>query len=315
MRTFRRSRLALALDYLWVLPQYLYPHHLLSKLAFYITRARYAPIRIALTRWFVHHYRVDLQEAVHTDIAAYPDFNSFFTRSLRPGARLLRADPAAIVSPADGVVSQIGRLENDRLVQAKGRMYRLADLLGGHQAWCETFMGGSFITVYLSPRDYHRVHMPVGGKVIEMLHIPGRLFCVNPATARVVSSLFPRNERVITYFEGVTGPFALILVGALLVGSIETVWAGTVTSSGWKQPEFQRGSTRPERPVFLARGAEAARFNMGSTVIVLFPAGSAEWDPDLQAGARLAMGQRIGEMLAAGTAADQLIPKEKLDLG
>jgi phosphatidylserine decarboxylase len=245
----------------------------------------------------MRHYRVNLQEAVHTEIADYPDFNSFFTRALRPGARPMPNDPAAIVSPVDGEISQVGQLERDSLLQAKGRTYALDDLLGRRHSWCETFMGGSFVTIYLAPRDYHRVHMPVSGTVIEMLHVPGRLFCVNPATTRLVSSLFTRNERVITFFETATAPFALILVGALLVGSIETVWAGTVTSSGLKQSQLQRYSMKPGHPVALTRGTEAARFNMGSTVIVLFPVGTAEWDAKLRAGARVTVGQRIGEML------------------
>ncbi len=298
MAVLRQSRWARALDYLWVLPQYVYPQHLLSRLVFHITRMRYAPIRTRLIKWFVHHYRVNLEEAVHTDIAAYPDFNSFFTRSLRLGARPFPADPAAIVSPVDGDISQVGHIEKDLLLQAKGQMYRLADLLGKRQSWAETFMGGSFVTIYLAPRDYHRVHMPVGGKVIETLHIPGRLFSVNPSTTRIVSSLFTRNERVITFFETATTPFALVLVGALLVGNIETVWAGTITPTSSKRPPLEHYSKKQEHPVVLARGAEAARFNMGSTVIVLFPAGTAEWDPHFGAGKRVAVGQRIGEMLA-----------------
>lgn len=298
MAVSRQSRWAHAADYLWVLPQYVYPQHLLSRLAFYVTRMRYAPVRTRLIKWFVHHYRVNLEEAVHTDIAAYPDFNSFFTRSLRPGARRFSADPAAIVSPVDGDISQVGHIENDLLLQAKGQMYPLAELLGRRQSWPETFMGGSFITIYLAPRDYHRVHMPVEGKVIETLHVPGRLFSVNHSTTRVVNSLFTRNERVIIYFETASTPFALVLVGALLVGNIETVWAETTPPTGSKRPQLRHYGKKQEHPVALARGAEAARFNMGSTVIALFPAGTAQWDPQLHAGTRVTVGQRIGEMLA-----------------
>lgn len=298
MAAFRQSRGGRTLAYLWVLPQYVYPHHLLSRLVCHVTRMRYAPIRKRLIRWFVRHYRVTLDEAVYADIADYPDFNSFFTRPLRPGARPLPTNPAAIVSPVDGDISQVGQIERDCLLQAKGRMYRLADLLGRRQSWGETFLDGSFVTIYLAPRDYHRVHMPVSGKVIETFRVPGRLFSVNPSTTRMVNSLFTRNERVITFFEGPKAPFALVLVGALLVGSIETVWAGTVTPTGSKCPQLQRHGKKPEHPLVLARGAEVARFNMGSTVIVLFPAGTAEWDLDLHAGTRVTVGQCIGEMAA-----------------
>lgn len=287
-------------DYLSVLPQYIYPHHFLSRLAFHITRIRYAPFRKPLIKWFARRYRVDLQDAIDADIAAYPDFNSFFTRALRPGTRPLPADPAAIVSPVDGDISQLGQLERDRLLQAKGRRYRLDDLLGKRQWWCETLMGGSFITIYLAPRDYHRVHMPIGGKVVETFHVPGRLFSVNPSTTRVVNSLFTRNERVVTLFETATAPFALILVGALLVGSIETVWPGAVTPTSSRWRRLQHHSKKQEHPLALARGAEVARFNMGSTVIVLFPAGVVEWDPHLAVGGRVVVGQRIGNMLSLG---------------
>ena len=293
-----RSQATRITDYLSVLPQYAYPQHILSRLVFHVTRIRYAPIRKQLIKWFVHRYRITLQDAIDTDIGAYPDFNSFFTRALRPGARPLPADPAAIVSPADGEISQLGQMERDGLFQAKGRWYRLADLLGKRQSWCETFMGGSFITIYLAPHDYHRVHMPIGGTVIEMLHVPGRLFSVNHSTTRVVNSLFTRNERVVTFFEAATAPFALVLVGALLVGSIETVWAGTVTPTRSKKARLQYHGKHQEHPLALVRGAEVARFNMGSTVIVLLPAGAVEWDPQLGAGTRVAVGQRIGKMLA-----------------
>jgi phosphatidylserine decarboxylase len=296
MTAFRKSDSWRALDYLRVFPQYVYPHHLLSRLAFHVTRIRYAPIRKRLIGWFVYHYRVTLDEAVYGNIADYPDFNSFFTRRLHPGARPLATDPAAIVSPVDGNISQLGQIERDCLLQAKGRMYRLADLFGGHQSWTETFLDGRFVTIYLAPRDYHRVHMPVSGKVIEMFHVPGRLFSVNPSTSRMVNSLFTRNERVITLFEGPKSPFALVLVGALLVGSIETVWAGPVTPTGSRFPWLKCHGSKPEQPLVLARGAEVARFNMGSTVILLFPAGTAEWQPDLGAGTRVVVGQCIGEI-------------------
>lgn len=285
------------LDYLWVLPQYLYPQHLLSTLVFHITRIRYAPIRKGLIKWFVRRYRVALDEAADPDISAYPDFNSFFTRPLRSGTRPVAPDPRAIVSPVDGYVSQVGQIENDCLLQAKGRIYRLSELLGRRQPWCDTFVSGSFVTIYLAPKDYHRVHMPVEGEVKETLYVPGRLFSVNPSTTRIVKSLFARNERVVTFLEGATGSFALILVGALLVGSIETVWAGPIPRGAFQAPQVWHYGLNGERPVILPKGAEAARFNMGSTVIVLFPAGTATWDPDVRAGRRVAVGEQIGKML------------------
>lgn len=286
------------LDYLRVLPQYVYPHHLLSRLAFRIARLRYAPIRQRLIRWFVHHYQVDLQDAVPADIAAYPDFNSFFTRPLRQGARPICVDPDAVVSPVDGEVSQIGQVERDCLLQAKGRTYPLADLLGRHLAWHRTFSNGSFVTIYLAPRDYHRVHMPVQGQLTGMLHVPGRLFSVNHSTTRVVSSLFTRNERLIMHFKTPASPFALVLVGALLVGNIETVWAGAIAPARSRRRQPHLYDEEKGRAIVLARGAEVARFNMGSTVIVLFPPGATAWAPHVNVGTRVVLGQRLGNLLA-----------------
>lgn len=299
MAPIRPSRTARVLDYLSVLPQYAYPHHLLSRLIFRVTRIRYAPVRKHLIKWFVHHYQIALHDAADSDIEAYPDFNSFFTRALRPGARPLPADPDAIVSPVDGTISQFGQIADGYLLQAKGRKYRLKDLLGTRRSWSEALMGGSFFTIYLAPGDYHRVHMPTQGELLDMCYVPGRLFSVNEVTTRVVHSVFTRNERVIAFFEGATTPFAVVLVGALLVGSIETVWAGTITPPSLQRPPWQILGKDHDQPLVLARGVEMARFNMGSTVIVLFPAGAVEWNHHLRAGNRIALGEQIGKLRAA----------------
>ncbi len=284
-------------DRLFVGMQYLLPQHLLSALMYRFARLRWRSLSDLLIRAFARRFRVDMSEALEPDLGAYPSFNAFFTRALKPGARPLPASPTAIACPADGSLSQQGDIHADRLFQAKGLDYGLEELVGD-TAWARRFQGGSFATIYLSPRDYHRVHMPLTGRLREMIHIPGRLFSVNGATARLVPRLFARNERVVCLFEGEAGPFALILVGAIFVGGMETVWAGEVTPARGEPPRRHYGD---DEPLDLARGAEMGRFNMGSTVILLFPPGAVTWDGELAPGVALRMGQTLGQRQMAHT--------------
>jgi phosphatidylserine decarboxylase len=274
--------------FVWL--QYILPQHALSRLVLAATRVRVPWFKNLLTRGFLSLFAVDLAEAAEPDPYRYASFNDFFTRALAPGTRRIDAASDSIASPVDGTVSQIGRIEHDSLLQAKGRHYRLGDLLAGEK-WAREFAGGRFATIYLAPFDYHRIHMPVEGTLRETLYVPGRLFSVNAVTAREVPNLFARNERVVTLFGGPYGPFAVVLVGALNVGSMATVWAGDIT------PRRPRRVTRlPPQPVQLAKGAELGRFNMGSTVILLFTPGHAEWAPQIECGLGLRVGQPIGTM-------------------
>ena len=279
-------------DRLFVGLQYLLPHHLLSRLMYLVTRSRRRWFKNLLIRTVIRLYRVDMNEAAEPDPARYLSFNDFFTRTLGPEARPLAADPTAVLSPADGAVSQAGQIRDGRIFQAKGRDYALEELLGGDKDWVQRFAGGAFATIYLSPRDYHRVHMPVTGELKRMTYVPGRLFSVNPATARIVPRLFARNERVVSLFESEVGPVAVILVGAIFVASMDTVWAGNLTPG----PRHVRTWDYPDgkQPVRLARGEEMGRFNMGSTVILLFPKDKVAWSETLVPGAHVRMGDAIG---------------------
>lgn len=269
------------------------PHHLLSRCAGALAGSRLAPVKAPMIATFRRAYRVDLTEAAESDPGRYPSFNAFFTRALKPGARPVAPEADAVVSPADGAVNAAGTIAGDALLQAKGREYGLTELLGGSPERAVPFEGGSFATVYLSPRDYHRVHMPLAGRLTETVHVPGRLFAVNRPAARAVPRLFARNERVAALFETGAGPMAVVLVGALLVGSIETVWAGRVTPPRGREVR----SWVPDAEVRMAKGAELGRFAMGSTVIVLFAPGRVRWDEVLVPGAEVRMGRRIGALV------------------
>ncbi len=284
---------------LYVGVQYLLPQHLLSALMYRLTRLRYRPLKNLIIRGFVRHFRVDMGESMEPDVTAYETFNHFFTRELRPDARPLPESPDAVLCPADGTLSQLGKIAHGRIFQAKGRDFSLVELLGGRDDWARAFEGGGFATIYLSPRDYHRVHMPLTGDLREMIHVPGRLFSVNPITTALVPRLFARNERVACLFESEAGPMAVILVGAIFVGSMETVWAGQVT------PRTSAGKSPGEGTTFrLDRGSEMGRFNMGSTVILLFPPDRVAWDPSLAAGDPVRVRQRIGDLAEAGLGAE-----------
>lgn len=273
--------------------QHLLPQHGLSRLVLAATRSTSPAFKNALIRLFVRGFKPDMADAVETNPTAYASFNDFFTRALREGTRPVDADPRAIVSPVDGTVSEAGTLNADRLLQAKGHEFSLRALLAGSTAWERTFVGGSFATIYLAPYNYHRIHMPVAGELRESFYVPGRLFSVNRITAQLVPGLFALNERVFCGFDAGGLPFGIVLVGALNVGSMATVWHGDVT------PRKHRDiTTLPVTsvlaPTTLPKGAEMARFNMGSTVILLFPPGAADWIDALKPGQTLRLGERIG---------------------
>ncbi|GAB4349436.1 MAG: archaetidylserine decarboxylase [Immundisolibacter sp.] len=291
-------------DLLLCLPSYLLPQQALSRLVYRAARVRQRGFKQALIETLRRVYRVDLSEAAEPDPRAYPDFVSFFTRALREGARPLAGDEHTLVSPADGTLSAFGRVAGDELLQAKGRTYTVAELLGGDFALAGEFTDGAFCTVYLAPSDYHRVHMPLDGTLRSMTHVPGRLFSVQGATARGIDRLYARNERLVCVFDTAHGPLAVVLVGALLVSSISTVWAGEVNPHGrrralWRvtYPPTGAGSVR------LARGAELARFAMGSTVILLWSSGGFDWADGLHQGLRLRYGRGLGAWSPEGEVA------------
>jgi phosphatidylserine decarboxylase len=268
--------------------QYLLPKHRVSRLILAATRVRTAWFKNWTIRCFLKLYRVDMTEAAESDPYRYGSFNEFFTRALKDGARAIAGDAAAIASPVDGCISEAGTIDRDRLLQAKGRHYRLTELLAA-QPWASRFEGGSFATIYLAPFNYHRVHMPLLGTLQETVYVPGRLFSVNAVTAQHVPGLFARNERILTLFDSSVGQFALVLVGALNVGSMATVWAGDIT------PAARRVVTRvPGPPTTLEKGAELGRFNMGSTVILLFEPNRVRWHPQVRAGSAVRLGQSLG---------------------
>jgi phosphatidylserine decarboxylase len=273
--------------FIWL--QQLLPQHRVSRWVFAATRVRVPWFKNLLTRAFLVLFAVDMSEAIEPDPYRYATFNAFFTRALKADLRPI-ASGDTIASPVDGVVSERGAIERDELLQAKGRRYTLGELLAA-QEWAKCFEGGSFATLYLAPFNYHRVHMPLRGQVLDTVYVPGRLFSVSAVTAERVPKLFARNERVLTLFESDFGRFAVALVGALNVGSIATVWAGDIT------PAVRRAVTHIEGPhIVLDKGAELGRFNMGSTVILLFEARRARWDALLRAGSVVQVGQAIGSL-------------------
>ncbi|TBU87276.1 archaetidylserine decarboxylase [Phytopseudomonas dryadis] len=277
---------------LFILSQYLIPHHLLSRLIGCAAECRAAWFKNRLITWFARQYRVDMSEAQIEDPTAFEHFNAFFTRALKDGARPLDATPGAVLSPADGAISQLGRIEHGRVFQAKGHSYSVTELLGGDSERAAPFMGGDFATVYLSPKDYHRVHMPLAGTLQEMVYVPGRLFSVNQSTAENVPELFARNERVVCLFDTERGPMAVVLVGAMIVASIETVWAGLVTPPR-RELKTQRYDEAARAPIQLDKGAELGRFKLGSTAIVLFGPGQVQWAAELGANSPVQMGQLL----------------------
>ncbi len=278
---------------LFILSQYLLPHHLLSRLIGCAAECRVSGFKNRLIQWFIKRYEVDMSEAQNEDPSSFEHFNAFFTRALKDGARPLDTTPGAILCPADGSISQLGRIEHGRVFQAKGHGFSVLELLGGDSERASPFMGGDFATIYLSPKDYHRVHMPLAGTLREMVYVPGRLFSVNQSTAENVPELFARNERVVCLFDTERGPMAVVLVGAMIVASIETVWAGLVTPPK-RALKSLRYDEAARAPIVLDKGAELGRFKLGSTAIVLFGPEQVQWTPGLGANSPVRMGQNLG---------------------
>lgn len=286
------SREATVADRLAVLPQYLLPKQLLTTLMGRFASARVGAVTTATIRRFVARYGVNMAEAAEPDIASYPSFNEFFTRALKPGARPLAQ--AELICPVDGAISQFGRIERDQIFQAKNHRYSTTALVGGDAALAAPYEDGSFATLYLSPKDYHRIHMPCDGTLRRMVHVPGALFSVNPVTARGVPGLFARNERVVCAFESASGPFVLVLVGATIVGSMATVWHGVVNPP---RPGTPREWRYDDKPVALKQGDEMGRFLLGSTVVLLFP-GALRFDPQWAPARAIRLGEAMAGALA-----------------
>ena len=277
-------------DRLAVLPQYLLPKKALTAMAGQLAGASLGGLTTGIIRRFIRRYGVDMSEAANPDPASYATFNEFFTRALKPGARpLAQAD---WVCPVDGAISQFGPIEHDQIFQAKGHAYSTTALLGGDAAQAAAFEGGHFATLYLSPRDYHRIHMPCDGTLTRMVYVPGELFSVNPTTARGVPGLFARNERVVCHFDTAYGPLALVLVGATIVGSMATVWHGVVNPP--RRPQLHAWSYAPGT-VQLKQGEEMGRFLLGSTVVLLWPQGQIRFNPAWQPARAIRLGERMGE--------------------
>jgi phosphatidylserine decarboxylase len=283
------------MDAIFIFLQHIVPQQLLSRCTGWLARLRHPVwLKDRAIGLFIRHFGVDMSEAAEPDHRAYPSFNAFFTRPLKAGARPLAA--ADVVCPADGTVSQLGALQDGLIFQAKGRYYSTEELLGGDGGRAGLFAGGSFVTIYLSPRDYHRVHMPIGGRLTATTYVPGRLFSVNPTTADNVDRLFARNERLVCHFDTPAGPMAMILVGAMIVAGIETVWSGQVAPPP-REPVYRDYAGLPA-PVELEKGEEMGRFMLGSTVILLFPRDSVEWDSSCQAGGTTRLGETLAKLAA-----------------
>lgn len=274
-----------------VLPQYALPHHALSALMSRLTHCTNTAWKNAFIKAIIRLYGVNMAEAKSQNLDDYASFNDFFTRELKDGARPIADQAGSIACPADGAVSQAGLIEDGRIFQAKGHSYSALELLGGDEDRARPFKNGHFATIYLSPKDYHRLHMPLAGTLKEMIHVPGRLFSVNNTTVGAVPNLFARNERVACIFDTEAGPMALILVGAIFVSSVETVWHGVVTPPTISEPCSWQYDKHPQS---LPKGAEMGRFNMGSTIIVLFGKDAIDWQADFSAGQPVKLGQAIG---------------------
>ncbi|CAA0114577.1 Phosphatidylserine decarboxylase proenzyme [BD1-7 clade bacterium] len=274
--------------------QQVLPQHTLSRIVGKLAESRQTWLKNTLIRAFIDVYNVDMTQAVRQRAEDFANFNDFFTRELKPDARPICSEPSALASPADGAVSELGDVELGSVMQAKGQYYSLMSLVGGDADICGRYLGGKFATIYLSPRDYHRVHMPCDGRLVSTTYVPGELFSVNQATANQVPGLFARNERLICEFESDQGPFVMILVGAMIVAGIETVWGGQVAPV---TARLQHQNFTDQAPVMLKKGEEMGRFKLGSTVILLFPKDAAEWHESLANGTPTVMGGDIGRLL------------------
>ena len=282
-------------DKLFVMSQYVLPQLSVSRLAGRLADNKSLPgLKNRAVKWFIGRYGVDMNEALEPDPAAYPSFNAFFTRALKPGLRPVDERKAVLVSPVDGSISQLGQVSNDRIFQAKGQSFSLNELLGGDADRAANFTDGEFATIYLSPKDYHRIHMPLAGTLREMVYVPGKLFSVNPTTAENVPNLFARNERVASVFDTPAGPMALVLVGAMIVGSVETTWAGIVAPGGGEVSESRYDGLKT--PIRFEKGEEMGRFRLGSTVIMVMPKGAVRWNASQAAGGMVRMGEAFGDI-------------------
>jgi len=275
---------------LFALIQYPLPHHFLSRLMLRLTRLRIVWFKNFAIKKFIAHFKIDMSLAVEENPENFQTFNQFFTRALKPDVRPIAHGENNIVSPVDGAISQMKTIDNNTIIQAKRQSYTVEALLGDSEM-ASLFNNGDFTTLYLSPRDYHRIHMPVDGTLKKVIHIPGRLFSVNPATVHNVPALFARNERVVCLFDTPVGPMAMVEVGAIFVASIETVWQGEVTPPTHHE---MRSWVYTEHPVNLKQGEEMGRFNMGSTVILLFAENAMQWVEKHQETDPVQMGQLIG---------------------
>ena len=280
-------------DRLKVLPQYLLPKKALTAYAGWRASREWGPRTTKLISGFVAKYGVDMGEAANPDIASYKSFNEFFTRALKPGARPLAS--ADLICPVDGAISQFGAIKHDQIFQAKGHAYSTTALVGGDAALARQFEDGHFATLYLSPKDYHRIHMPCAGRLLRMIHVPGELFSVNPLTARGVPGLFARNERVVCVFESAHGPFVLTLVGATIVGSMATVWHGVVNPPRVSDVREWRYD---DQSIALKQGDEMGRFLLGSTVVMLFPKAALRFNPVWVPARPIRLGEAMADYLA-----------------
>jgi phosphatidylserine decarboxylase len=276
--------------------QYVIPKRALSRLVYSVMRTESPAFKRLLIRSFLSGYRVNMAEAVQSDPLAYRSFNEFFTRPLRPGARTIAPGEDIVVSPVDGTVSQAGPLHGDAIIQAKGIQYSALELLAGDAAAAHAYRDGNFTCIYLAPYNYHRIHMPFGGRLRNTIYVPGDLFSVNASTARAVPRVFARNERVICEFDTSLGRMAVILVGALFVGSMETVYAGEINPPPRRR--IQAVPLAKGQGQTLTKGAELGRFNMGSTVVLLFEKQRMRWEESLRPLATVQVGQAIGTVLA-----------------
>lgn len=287
----------LSCDQLKVLPQYIIPQHGLSRIIGAIINSRNEKFKNYLIDFFINRYQVNMQDAIETNPHAYQDFNSFFTRNIRPDIRPIVAGENTIACPADGLISEFGPINASTIIQAKNHNYTVENLLGGLKDEAAVFINGQFATFYLAPKDYHRVHIPYSGKLRKIIYVPGKLFSVNLCTANHVPNLFARNERVICLFDTNAGPLAVILVGAMIVASICTVWTGAITPAKNKQIQSWNYTTT-QSPILIEKGNEIGHFQLGSTVIVLFGPNSIQWNTELQKNQSVKMGQLIGERIS-----------------
>ena len=270
----------MSLDKFKIAMQYAMPKHFISRMVGKLAAAKAGGLTTALIKLFIKQYKIDMSEAKYPDPAHYKTFNEFFTRPLKEGIRPLAEESDIVAHPVDGAISQLGDVVDGQIIQAKGHDYSLQALLGGNEEDTAPFLGGKFATIYLAPKDYHRIHMPVDGTLSKMIYVPGDLFSVNPLTAQNVPNLFARNERVVAIFETEIGPLAMVLVGATIVASIETIWAGTVTPPAGKDVFSWNYPTEGDNAITLKKGEEMGRFKLGSTVILAWGANQAEFLSD-----------------------------------